>query len=106
MPSDKTIGGGDDAFNTFFSETGESPYRSQEERIVVERTFDQEGLETVFFLPRILLLAVTNPQLSMSFRFSGQSPHNPHPSYDIFGSVIRGQLNRDATVPQTLVVQM
>jgi len=23
MPSDKTIGGGDDAFNTFFSETGE-----------------------------------------------------------------------------------
>ena len=24
MPSDKTIGGGDDAFNTFFSETGES----------------------------------------------------------------------------------
>ena len=22
MPSDKTIGGGDDAFNTFFSETG------------------------------------------------------------------------------------
>ena len=22
MPSDKTVGGGDDAFNTFFSETG------------------------------------------------------------------------------------
>jgi len=22
MPSDKTIGGGDDSFNTFFSETG------------------------------------------------------------------------------------
>ena len=27
MPSDKTIGGGDDAFNTFFSETGEQRRR-------------------------------------------------------------------------------
>ena len=26
MPSDKTIGGGDDAFNTFFSETGAGKY--------------------------------------------------------------------------------
>lgn len=34
MPSDKTIGGGDDAFNTFFSETGEWWQRSPQSQAV------------------------------------------------------------------------
>ena len=29
MPSDKTIGAGDDSFNTFFSETGDNPNTTQ-----------------------------------------------------------------------------
>merc|ERR1712234_34125 len=29
MPSDKTVGAGDDSFNTFFSETGAMSYRIQ-----------------------------------------------------------------------------
>ena len=32
MPSDKTIGGGDDAFNTFFSETGSGKVNSARAR--------------------------------------------------------------------------
>ena len=38
MPSDKTIGGGDDAFNTFFSETGSGKHRT---RLVSAKAFSR-----------------------------------------------------------------
>ena len=38
MPSDKTIGGGDDAFNTFFSETGAGKYVPRAVMIDLEPT--------------------------------------------------------------------
>eukprot|EP01044_Picomonas_judraskeda_P005688 COSAG03_NODE_545_length_7019_cov_13.821795_3_plen_79_part_00 len=41
MPSDKTIGGGDDAFNTFFSETGAGKYVPR--AIEAERCVPSEG---------------------------------------------------------------
>ena len=37
MPSDKTIGGGDDAFNTFFSETGAGKHVPRTVFVTVER---------------------------------------------------------------------
>ena len=37
MPSDKTIGGGDDAFNTFFSETGAGKHVPRTVFVSVER---------------------------------------------------------------------
>ena len=37
MPSDKTIGGGDDAFNTFFSETGAGKHVPRTVFVPVER---------------------------------------------------------------------
>ena len=49
MPSDKTIGGGDDAFNTFFSETGELTARASERPALV-----------LFFVFEILLICVYN----------------------------------------------
>ena len=48
MPSDKTIGGGDDSFNTFFSETGAGKHVPRAvfvdlEPTVVGRCLDQGG---------------------------------------------------------------
>ena len=37
MPSDKTIGGGDDAFNTFFSETGAGKHVPRTVFVPIER---------------------------------------------------------------------
>ena len=37
MPSDKTIGGGDDAFNTFFSETGAGKHVPRTVFVRIER---------------------------------------------------------------------
>ena len=36
MPSDKTIGGGDDAFNTFFSETGAGKQLMKSELVLID----------------------------------------------------------------------
>ncbi|GMQ01220.1 hypothetical protein CsSME_00047928 [Camellia sinensis var. sinensis] len=42
MPSDKTIGGGDDAFNTFFSETGPGKHVPRAVFVDLEPTFIDE----------------------------------------------------------------
>ena len=42
MPSDKTIGGGDDAFNTFFSETGAGKYVPRAVMVDLEPTVIDE----------------------------------------------------------------
>lgn len=46
MPADKTVGGGDDAFNTFFSETGERGRRRDKRE---ERPRDQVHRSSLFF---------------------------------------------------------
>ena len=45
MPSDKTIGGGDDAFNTFFSETGAGKHVPRCVMVDVEPTVVDEVCE-------------------------------------------------------------
>ena len=47
MPSDKTIGGGDDSFNTFFNETASGKHVPRAVFIDLEPTV--VGMETVFF---------------------------------------------------------
>merc|ERR1711943_56645 len=47
MPSDKSIGGGDDAFNTFFSETGAGKHVPRAVFLDLEPTvIDEVGIET------------------------------------------------------------
>ncbi|KAJ0408902.1 hypothetical protein ATCC90586_005939 [Pythium insidiosum] len=45
MPSDKTIGGGDDAFNTFFSETGAGKHVPRAVLVDLEPSVCDEGME-------------------------------------------------------------
>eukprot|EP01084_Bolivina_argentea_P062034 113432_1 len=42
MPSDKNIGGGDDSFNTFFSETGSGKHVPRKGRVYLETTVIDE----------------------------------------------------------------
>ena len=62
MPSDKTIGGGDDAFNTFFSETGAGKHVPRTVFLDLEPTVIDE-VRNIFFLNRIF-------QLNSSFDIS------------------------------------
>ena len=48
MPSDKTIGAGDDSFNTFFSETGAGKHVPRAVFVDLEPTV--VGLSNIFFL--------------------------------------------------------
>ena len=49
MPSDKTIGGGDDSFNTFFSETGAGKHVPRAVFVDLEPTVVGELLEHFIF---------------------------------------------------------
>ena len=46
MPSDKTIGGGDDAFNTFFSETGSGKHVPRTVFVDLEPTVRENEAQT------------------------------------------------------------
>ena len=48
MPSDKTVGGGDDSFNTFFSETGAGKHVPRAVFVDLEPTV--VGMPVLFFL--------------------------------------------------------
>ena len=50
MPSDKTIGGGDDSFNTFFSETGAGKHVPRAVFVDLEPTVVGEFSFFLFFL--------------------------------------------------------
>lgn len=52
MPSDKTIGGGDDSFNTFFSETGAGKHVPRAVFVDLEPTV--VGKQFFIYLPIIL----------------------------------------------------
>lgn len=50
MPSDKTLGGGDDAFNTFFSETGAGKHVPRAVYVDLEPTVcDEVGTASPLF---------------------------------------------------------
>jgi tubulin alpha len=49
MPSDKTIGGGDDSFNTFFSETGAGKHVPRAVFVDLEPTVIGESMKPVFY---------------------------------------------------------
>ena len=51
MPSDKTIGGGDDAFNTFFSETGSGKHVPRTVFIDLEPTVIGASPSSLLSLP-------------------------------------------------------
>lgn len=51
MPSDKTVGGGDDSFNTFFSETGAGKHVPRAVFVDLEPTV----------VGTLILLSITNP---------------------------------------------
>lgn len=51
MPSDKTIGGGDDSFNTFFSETGAGKHVPRAVFVDLEPTVIGEFLHINHFPP-------------------------------------------------------
>jgi len=53
MPSDKTIGGGDDSFNTFFSETGAGKHVPRAVFVDLEPTV--VGKQFFPYLPPIIL---------------------------------------------------
>src|SRR3569623_637826 len=58
MPSDKTIGGGDDAFNTFFSETGAGKHVPRAVFLDLEPTVideDRTGTYRQLFHPELLI---------------------------------------------------
>ena len=48
MPSDKTVGGGDDSFNTFFSETGAGKHVPRAVFVDLEPTVVGEHLSDIF----------------------------------------------------------
>ena len=48
MPSDKTVGGGDDSFNTFFSETGAGKHVPRAVFVDLEPTVVGEYLSDIF----------------------------------------------------------
>lgn len=51
MPSDKTIGGGDDAFNTFFSETGAGKHVPRAVYLDLEPTVIDEVCNLAYLQP-------------------------------------------------------
>jgi len=55
MPSDKTIGGGDDSFNTFFSETGAGKHVPRAVFVDLEPTVVGENALYSYFLLRSLV---------------------------------------------------
>jgi hypothetical protein len=60
MPSDKTIGGGDDVFNTFFSETGAGKHVPRAVTLDLEPTVIDEirtGTYRQFFHPEVNKMA-------------------------------------------------
>ena len=55
MPSDKTIGGGDDSFNTFFSETGAGKHVPRAVFIDLEPTVVGENCFINLVYPMLML---------------------------------------------------
>ncbi len=65
MPSDKTIGGGDDSFNTFFSETGAGKHVPRAVFVDLEPTVVGKLLD--------LLLYITNSRFVPSYEKCSKS---------------------------------
>ena len=70
MPSDKTIGGGDDSFNTFFSETGAGKHVPRAVFVDLEPTVVGKTTTFVFFS---CFLTFINNRIAFSVLFLGLS---------------------------------
>lgn len=57
MPSDKTIGGGDDSFNTFFSETGAGKHVPRAVFVDLEPTV--VGINSIMFSSPYIFALIT-----------------------------------------------
>lgn len=57
MPSDKTIGGGDDSFNTFFSETGAGKHVPRAVFVDLEPTV--VGINSIMLLSPYIFALIT-----------------------------------------------
>ena len=77
MPSDKTIGGGDDSFNTFFSETGAGKHVPRAVFIDLEPTVVGEciGINVIFSVT-LTVLRVTNKFTIYGFPLGFDNNHN------------------------------
>ena len=74
MPSDKTIGGGDDSFNTFFSETGAGKHVPRAVFVDLEPTVVGEWTKTFTFASIYCMVALEHP-LMFSCLWSGIRPN-------------------------------
>ena len=59
MPSDKTVGGGDDSFNTFFSETGAGKHVPRAVFVDLEPTVIDEVREQILYQLIIFFIRMT-----------------------------------------------
>lgn len=59
MPSDKTIGGGDDSFNTFFSETGAGKHVPRAVFVDLEPTVVGKMHASTFRIPHVALSSIS-----------------------------------------------
>ncbi len=78
MPSDKTIGGGDDSFNTFFSETGAGKHVPRAVFVDLEPTVIGKTIRSVILAPKTFR--------TLKYRMSDVSWKLPN----IFCSLIHG----------------
>lgn len=65
MPSDKTIGGGDDSFNTFFSETGAGKHVPRAVFIDLEPTV--VGMYFIYVIFQRYLIFDKQQKISLNF---------------------------------------
>ena len=70
MPSDKTIGGGDDSFNTFFSETGAGKHVPRAVFVDLEPTVVGKTTKIVF---ESRLYSLINNRIAFGVLFFGLS---------------------------------
>lgn len=82
MPSDKTVGGGDDAFNTFFSETGAGKHVPRAIFVDLEPTVIDEvrtGTYRQLFHPEQLISGKEDAANNFARgHYTSKQTHHPH----------------------------
>ena len=86
MPSDKTIGGGDDSFNTFFSETGAGKHVPRAVFVDLEPTVVGELTRAKKLLMNIWRLVGSSKKNVKKYNFNSLSICCSHERYDMMES--------------------